>query len=62
MHVPASAWSTAVPDWAERIATQQSLLPQLPLHNAVAEKALRVFKLLRVPDIHGTPTFGEVRA
>lgn len=26
----------------------------------MAEKALRVFKRLRIPDIHGTPTFGEV--
>lgn len=58
--VPASAWSTAVPDWAERITQRTSLLPQLPLFDAVAEKALRVFGLLRVPDIHGTPTFGEV--
>ena len=51
-----------MPDWAERIVQQRSLLPQLPLFDAVAEKALRVFKLLRVPDIHGTPTFGEVSA
>ena len=60
--IPASAWSTAVPDWAERITAGRPLLPTLPLFDAVAEKALRVFKLLRVPDIHGTPTFGEVSA
>lgn len=60
--VPASAWSTAVPDWAEKIVRRASLIPTLPLFEAPAEKALRVFKLLRVPDIHGTPTFGEVSA
>lgn len=57
---PNPAWSTAVPDWAGRIVARESILPQLPLFDAVADKALQVFKLLRVPDIHGTPTFGEV--
>lgn len=30
------------------------------MHDAVAEKALRIFKRLRVPDIIGNPTYGEV--
>lgn len=54
------AWSTAVPDWAERILDQRSLVPTLPLNDAVAEKALRIFKRLRVPDLIGNPTYGEV--
>lgn len=37
-----------------------SLIPDLPLFDAVAEKALRIFKRLRVPDIIGTPTYGDV--
>lgn len=53
-------WSTAVPDWEERIRTGRSLVPQLPLFDKVAEKALRIFKRLRVPDIIGNPTYGEV--
>ncbi|TWI29728.1 terminase large subunit [Paracoccus sulfuroxidans] len=55
-----SAWSTAVPDWEDRIKSRRSLVPDLPLFDDVAEKALRIFKRLRVPDIIGTPTYGEV--
>lgn len=57
--VPASTWSTAVPDWKDRIRKKLSLIPDLPLYDAVAEKALRIFKRLRVPDIIGNPTYGE---
>lgn len=57
--MPASTWSTAVPDWKERIRNRLPLVPELPLYDAVAEKALRIFKRLRVPDIIGTPTYGE---
>lgn len=57
--MPASAWSTAVPDWKDRIRKRLPLVPDLPLYDAVAEKALRIFKRLRVPDIIGTPTYGE---
>ncbi|MDN3713433.1 terminase large subunit [Paracoccus cavernae] len=54
------SWSTAVLDWEDRIKARRSLVPDLPLFDAVAEKALRIFKRLRVPDIIGTPTYGEV--
>lgn len=57
--VPASTWSTAVPDWKDRIRNKRSLIPDLPIYDAVAEKALRIFKRLRVPDIIGNPTYGE---
>ncbi|HEY0213722.1 MAG TPA: terminase large subunit [Paenirhodobacter sp.] len=40
--------------------TGKSLVPDLPLFDAVAEKALRIFKRLRVPDVIGNPTYGEV--
>lgn len=53
-------WSTAVPDWKVRIRERRSLIPDLPLFDAPAEKALRIFKRLRVPDIPGMPTYGEV--
>ncbi|MEE3101832.1 MAG: terminase large subunit, partial [Pseudomonadota bacterium] len=54
------AWDTAVPDWAERIKDGRGLVPDLPLFDVVAERALRIFKRLRVPDLIGTPTYGEV--
>lgn len=53
-------WNTAVPDWEDRILKGLSLIPDLPLFDAVAEKALRIFKRLKVPDLPGTPTFGEI--
>lgn len=56
------AWSTAVPDWKDRICNRRPLVPTLPLFEPVAEKALRIFKRLRIPDIIGTPTNGEVCA
>lgn len=55
-------WSTACPDWAERIMTGRPLIPDLPLFDAEAERAVRIFSRLRVPDIIGTPTYGEVCA
>ncbi len=58
--VPASTWSTAVPDWKHRIRNGLPLVPDLPIYDAVAKKALRIFKRLRVPDIIGNPTYGEV--
>lgn len=53
------AWNTALPDWEDRILNQRSLIPDLPLFDAVAEKALRIFKRFRMPDVTGTPTYGE---
>jgi phage terminase large subunit-like protein len=54
------SWDTAVVDWEERILSGRSLVPELPLFRAEAAKALRVFKRLRLPDVIGTPTMGEV--
>jgi len=54
------SWSTALPDWEDRIRNRRTLIPDLPLDLARAEKALRIFKQLRVPDIKGRPTHGEV--
>lgn len=58
--MPPSTWDTACPDWEDRIVHQRSLIPDLPLFEHEAERALRIFKRLRVPDIVGTPTYGEV--
>lgn len=52
-------WSTACPDWSDRIVGGKSLIPFPPLFADEAEYALGVFKALRVPDLPGKPTFGE---
>jgi phage terminase large subunit-like protein len=54
------AWDTSCPDWEERILDGRSLVPDLPLYEAEAARALRVFKRLRLPDVIGTPTMGDV--
>jgi phage terminase large subunit-like protein len=53
-------WDTSCPDWEQRILTGQSLVPELSLFEDEAAKALRVFKRLRLPDVIGTPTLGDV--
>ncbi len=54
------AWSTAVPDWEDRIRNGDSLIPSLPLFDGIADRALEIFKRLRIPDLIGQPTYGEV--
>ena len=55
------AWSTACLDWEARIVAGRSIIPDgLPLDEMRAAKALRIFKRLRVTDIPGQPTIGDV--
>jgi len=50
--------STACIDWRERIVEGRSLAPR-PIFEEEADKALNVFKSLRIVDAIGKPTFGE---
>lgn len=54
-----ATWSTACPDWEERIVRGESLVPIQPLFADEAAAALKVFKALRLVDVPGQPTFGE---
>lgn len=54
-----AAWNLSVPDWEERLFKGQSLVPVLNLDWERANKAVAVFKRLRIPDVPGTPTLGE---
>lgn len=53
-------WTTACPDWEKRIVSQRSLISLKPLFPSEAEYALNVFKALKITDLPGQPTFGEV--
>ena len=52
--------STACLDWERRILAGESLIPFPPLFPSEAESALSVFRELRLVDVLGKPTFGEV--
>ena len=51
-------WTTACPDWADRLKSRRSIIPP-PIFADTAEEALSIFKELRVVDLPGKPTFGE---
>ncbi len=55
-------WSTECKDGQDRVVDRRSLIPFPPLFPGEAEYALSIFKALRVPDMPGQPTFGEVSA
>jgi phage terminase large subunit-like protein len=57
--MPEVSWTTACPDWEQRIVERRTLVPFAPLFPQAAADALDVFKSLRMVDVAGRPTFGE---
>ena len=56
-------WSTACPNWQERIVVagrSRSLIPFKPLFPVEAKAALEVFDGWRIVDAPGSPTFAEI--
>lgn len=53
-------WTTANPKWERDIVAGRSLIPCAPLFPQEADQALDVFKSLRVVDVPGCPTMGEI--
>lgn len=49
-----------MPDWEVRVRECRSLLPDLPLFEDQASRAVRIFSRMRIPDVTGNPTFGDV--
>jgi phage terminase large subunit-like protein len=59
----AEPWSGACPDWEVRLLAGRPPIPDLPpLWRERAAKALRILKRLRLPDVIGKPSFGDVAA
>jgi phage terminase large subunit-like protein len=52
-------WTTSCVDWERRIVAGESLIAFPPLFQSEADRALEVFKSLRMVDVQGQPTFGE---
>lgn len=50
-----SEWTFACPDWVERLKSGRSLMPDLPLDEAEAARAVAIFDKLRLPDVPGQP-------
>jgi phage terminase large subunit-like protein len=51
-------WSTACPDWKDRLKSGRSIIPS-PLFPDQAEEAVGIFQQLKIADAPGSPTFGE---
>ena len=54
-----ASWEFACPDWQERLARGDSLIPDLPLDRKMADRAVAIFDKLRLPDVIGNPPLAE---
>lgn len=53
-------WDLSCKDWQSKIKSGKSLLPDLPLFKAEADKAVAIFNNLRLPDVPGQPFLRDV--
>jgi phage terminase large subunit-like protein len=56
------AWDLSCPDWEARLRAGRSLVPDLPLLRAKADRAIAIFNRLRLPDVPDTPTLERAAA
>jgi phage terminase large subunit-like protein len=52
-------WDLSCPDWERRLREGRPLVPDLPLDEEAADRAVAVFNLLRLADVEDNPTMGE---
>jgi phage terminase large subunit-like protein len=52
-------WDFSCPDWKERLKAGKSLIPELPLDEKEAARAIAIFNRLRLPDVPGCPRMEE---
>lgn len=52
-------WNFSCPDWWDRLRAGKSIVPELPLDKAEAERAVSIFNKLCLPDVPGQPSLGE---
>ena len=52
-----TGWNFACADWEQRLREGRSLVPDVPLFKDKADRAVRIFDKLCVPDIEGQPPF-----
>ncbi len=53
------AWNLSCPDWADRLRTGRSLVPDLPLDLVQGDRAVAIYNKLRLADVPGTPTLAD---
>lgn len=53
-------WDTSCVDWERRLIAGESIILVKPLFPNRAKKALRIFNSLRLVDVIGSPTIGEI--
>lgn len=52
-------WTTACPDWAERLKSGRGIIPPPIFPDEAERRALSVFRELKIVDAPGSPTIGE---
>ena len=54
-----SEWDFSCIDWADRLKDGRTLIPNLPLDEAEADRADKIFSKLKLPDVPGNPEMRE---